>query len=37
VFGDDGGVVDEEEREADEVNNDVEDMAKYQKSGVQLA
>jgi len=38
VFGHDGRVVDEKEREmGDEDENDVEDMSRYEKSGVLLA
>ena len=37
MFCNDGKVVDEQEREGDEVENDVEDMSGYEKSGVQPA
>jgi len=37
VFLGDGRVEDENERDGDEDENDVEDMSRYEKSGVRLA
>jgi hypothetical protein len=37
VFCDDGRVMDEKERHGDEDENDVEDISRYDKSGVRLA
>jgi hypothetical protein len=37
VFCDDGKVVDNKERDAEEDENDVEDTSGHEQSGVQLA
>ena len=37
MFCNDGGVVDEKERDGDEVENNVEDRSRYEKSRVRPA